>query len=321
MTLNDFSCVIVTYNRLNTLSFLLNDINNQTILPAELFIVNNGSAIFLDLFKFKYKITVIDNKLNSLTIGRNLGLKYVRTPFVFFLDDDIRLVPKNYFYGMLSDFNSKESCFGLQAYIKQEKPLIFRTLILRFFFLYSLEDSCIVKPSVNVTYPHSFKDSSILRCEWISGTNQLYRSSDLKKFSWDEKLFKYCDGEDLDFSYNLHVNHKELYLTFNYEIIHSESTLSRLDSEELIFMREVYGYYLFSKYFGTNLHKLMFSWSRVGKLFIAIFSLFRNFDLQSIKCLFYLIKAFAFVFSNRRDIKIGNLTRFNNKFNYDIQNL
>jgi glycosyltransferase involved in cell wall biosynthesis len=318
MLLADFSCVIVTYNREISLLTLLSDINQQSILPHEVIIVNNGNPIRIQEYVFKFKILQIQNLKNSLTIGRNLGLSKILTSFVFFLDDDIRITNINYFESMIYDFDSIDNCFGLQAFIKQDYSRTLRSAIHKLFFLYTLEDNCTVKPSINVTYPREHQTKKILNCQWLSGTNQLYKTKELKRFKWDEKLFKYCDGEDLDFTYNLFLNKKILCLTFNQEIIHSESTESRLESKELIYMREVYGFYFFSKYFQTNIAKLIYVWSRFGKLFICIYNLIRMRNMQSILNVINICKAFLFVFSNSRDIKVGNLSKFNKKFNYEI---
>jgi len=222
------SCVIVSYNRKNSLTLLLTDISNQEILPFEVIVVNNGNDITLDDFNLNLKI--INNSRNSLTSGRNLGFKNITGKYVFFLDDDIR-INKNYFKSMLSDFSSTKDCFGLQAHIKQDYSNSIRDVIFNLFSLYTLGNDCIVKPSVNVTYPIKHTVNDIIACEWISGTNQLYETSKLRDFKWDEKLTKYCDGEDLDFSYNLYLNNKKLFLTFNQSIIHDEVTSSRLNQK------------------------------------------------------------------------------------------
>ena len=308
-----FSCVIVTYNRKNSLTSLLNDISNQQILPLEVIVVNNGDDITLDNFNFPLKI--INNSRNSLTSGRNLGFKNVTGKYVFFLDDDIR-INKKYFKSMLVDFLTLKDCFGLQAHIKQDYSPSIRSVIFNFFSLYTLGNDCIVKASVNVTYPIKHTENDIIPCEWISGTNQLYETSRLKDFKWDEQMTKYCDGEDLDFSYNLFLNDKKLFLTFNQSIIHEEATTSRLDSKEIVYMREVYGLYIFYKYFDKIEHKTTFLWSRFGKLFISVINIFRGFKLHAFLEFKNLINALIFVFLNKRKIKSGNLDKFNKKFNY-----
>ena len=189
-----FSCIIVTYNRIKYLTSLLNDISKQDILPSEVIVVNNGNKLILDNFNFPIKI--INNPFNSLTSGRNLGLKNITEKFVFFLDDDIS-IDKNYFKSMINDFSSTNDCFGLQAHVKQKYSPSIRSVFFNFFSLYTLGNDCIVKPSVNVTYPIKHTGKDIIPCEWISGTNQLYETSRLKDFKWDEKLSKYCDGEIL----------------------------------------------------------------------------------------------------------------------------
>ena len=77
-----FSCVIVSYNRTKYLNLLLSDISKQKMLPNEVIIVNNGNEIIIDNFNLPVKI--IKNTKNSLTSGRNLGLKNVKNKYVFF---------------------------------------------------------------------------------------------------------------------------------------------------------------------------------------------------------------------------------------------
>jgi hypothetical protein len=83
-------------------------------------------------------------------------------------------------------------------------------------------------------------------------------------------------------------------------------------------MREVYGFYLFNKYFKFNKHKLVFAWSRFGKIAITLFNIIKIRNLQSLKELVNLFNALFFVFLNKNEIKNGDLSKFNKKFNYEI---
>lgn len=89
-----FSVVLVTYNRDKQLFNALKSIENQSYLPKEIILINNGvkkykKSDFQLTRLFKKKILIINNKKNLFqSAARNQGSYAAKEKFLCFLDDD-----------------------------------------------------------------------------------------------------------------------------------------------------------------------------------------------------------------------------------------
>lgn len=85
------SVIIPTYNRIESLGRLLNTINLQTFPPDEIVIVNDdvNTPITLNQFLSKIHIRIINNAKNmGPNRSRVIGLNYVTSDYILFVDDD-----------------------------------------------------------------------------------------------------------------------------------------------------------------------------------------------------------------------------------------
>ena len=89
------SVVIPLYNKALTIEKCLNSVNNQTVLPDELIIINDGSKD--DSLKIvknwiaintKIKCQIIDQLNHGVSYSRNKGVELSNSDFVAFLDAD-----------------------------------------------------------------------------------------------------------------------------------------------------------------------------------------------------------------------------------------
>lgn len=315
------STIIVTYNRVKDLNDCLNSILIQTSLPQEVLIVDNSnndeSESLIKKRKDEFKKNIIslrykkNEKENSLTVARNIGIENAIGEIILFLDDDV-VLDKNYLKEILKVYEKYSNALGVQGYIATEKVLKIRNLINKILFLYYLEkNECKILSSVSATYPCSL--NKIVSCQWLSGANHSYRRSVLEEFAYDEKLKKYSEGEDLEFSHRVFKKYPcSLYITPYAKLAHKTSPEGRLLRKELINMREVYGLYLFYKIFDRNLkNKFIYLWSRIGKLILNISRSAFKLSLLGIIENIYIFEAYIYCIKHIREIKKGNLEFFN----------
>ncbi len=317
----EFSVIIPTYNRTKDLSECLNSTPFQTVKPSEIVLVDNSfnnesEELFQnrkqDFEKNGIALKYIKNqKENSLTVARNLGIKAAKGDVVLFLDDDV-ILDKNYIKEVLKVYEKYPEALGVQGYINQGRFSIMRNLVNKFFFLYHLEkEGCRALPSISATYP--YKLNKIILCQWMSGANHSYKKEVFEEFQYDEKLKKYSEGEDLEMSHRVFKKYlNSLYITPYAELVHKTSPRGRELGEELITMREVYGLYTFYKVFNQSaIDKIIYLWSRFGKLVFnfsrSIFKLSSSGFTENI----FIIKAYLYCLKNLKQIKNGDLEFFN----------
>lgn len=316
------SAVIVTYKRPAELKNCLECLIEQTYPPSEIIVIDNASSInnlskeICELYSSNTVIKYILNKSNSLPAGRNLGVRNSLHEYILLVDDDVILDSK-YIEKLLKKLENQQDLIGIQGYIQQNSRSWVREAFHRFFCHYYLEkNNCRVQKSISTTYPSGL--SKDIECQWISGSNQLYRREVLELISWDEKLVRYADGEDLDHSYRVYnKNLGKLMISPDAVVYHNEGETGRTETNELTVMREVYGWYLCNKLFpSSHVAKIYFVWSRFGRFVFALLNILRYRNLASLACLGYLVRAYYFVWRNRFDFSCGNFESYNKRFNY-----
>jgi GT2 family glycosyltransferase len=315
------SIIIPTYNRTGDLSQCLDSIIMQSQLPGEVIIVDNGdndeakNLIENRNREFEERdvsLKYIKNEReNSLTVAKNIGVQNTTWEIIVFLDDDI-ILDKNYLKEILRIYQEYPAAVGVEGFIEQEELLKIRNTAYKIFFLYHLErNRCRTLPTGCVTYPYEL--DSIIPCQWLSGASS-YKKQILEEFKFDEKLKKYSDGEDLEFSYRVFKRYPgALYLTPYARLIHKTSPAGRIPNRELIYMREVYGLYLFYKFFNTKFqNKFIYVWSRVGRTVLTLARAIIKQPPGIMTELRYLMGAYYFSLRHIREIRRGELGFFNN---------
>lgn len=117
------SVVIVTRNRKGSLTRNLEALEASSYPITEVIIVDNGSDDGTqELVRKKFEnITFISNDKNAgAAAGRNIGAKKVKTPYIFFLDDDAYI-----------DKNTIKEC--VKIILKDKRIAIVQTLVLSSF--------------------------------------------------------------------------------------------------------------------------------------------------------------------------------------------
>ncbi len=316
------SAVVVTYRRPHELKLCLDILLQQTLPLLELIVVDNGAEYGDDARRVcetvagNIPVHYIVSPGNCLPAARNLGVSLCRGDYVALIDDDVRIAT-DYLATICRVFDQYPDAVGVQGYIDpgQRPPL--HEFLHRLFGLYHMEENrCRVLPTISTTYPAPL--TQVIPCEWISGSNQVYLREVLQAVTWDEKLLKYADGEDLDHSHRVHRCFPgRLFITPDARVIHDEGITGRTVKYELIVMREVYGWYLLHKLFPQSIRaKAAFLWSRIGRLIFAVgMGLTDRSSVERTEVRF-LLDAYLFVWRYHQAISVGNLDAFNSKFNY-----
>jgi GT2 family glycosyltransferase len=314
------SVVIPTYNRPHDLSACFDSLLTQTILPLEVAVVDNGtemaSKALVDEREKEFAdrgiaLRYVRNDRNSLTAARNVGSRLSSGDIVLFLDDDV-ILDRDYIQEIIRVYEMNPNALGVQGYMAHEEGRGMRDFFHRLFFWYHLErDRCRVLPSVSATYPLSL--GKVIECQWLSGANQSYRRGILEEFQYDERLLKYAEGEDLEFSYRVFKKYPgSLFITPFARLIHNTSMQGRALGRELVYMREVYGLYLFFKLFDPGLKsKLIYLWSRIGRLVLTLARAGLKRPPGISAELRYLLGAYYLCLRHLREVKGGDLEFFN----------
>lgn len=314
----NISIIIPTYKRLKDLNNCLNSIIVQSYLPAEVLAIDNGDDIKTEnlvknkegIFKRKGIILkyIKNEKENSLTVARNIGVENSTGELVSFLDDDI-ILTKDYCRETVKFFEENSKAIGMTGKtvsdLKSENKLKFfiAQILGRLFFLgFNEKNKWRVLPSLGVT---SSLEDKVINCQWISGAS-VYKRKIFKEFKYDEKLKKYSWGEDADFSYRVFKKYpKSLFFNPKVKYIHNLSTTARTSSKEISYMEEIYHLYLFYKIIPqTFLNKIIYIWGRLGRIIFKIVKL-------QIKEIFFSFKAYLICLKHLREIKNGDLDFFN----------
>ena len=330
-----YSVVIPTYGRPEHLKECLASINAQTVKPKDVLIIdNNGDAKSQKMVKkavasySAQKINFIYYKglLNSGAVARNYGASLVTSELVAFLDDDV-VVDSDYYENILDVFASDSQVVGVQgldrALVESFKDNVrgrlfghFWLALENFFESGSIyrDKNSILRPSLAVSHPIPDVDFCV-KSEWISTCAGVFKTSLFKVIEFPNIFVKYSWNEYVFFSYSIYKNKLgTMVYTSDAKYRNIPTDDGRMPLKELLYMAEVYDFYIFSKLFNRNVSdRLIYLKSRVGRL-IYYFSrmLFRkelNFSLVSNVC-----GAFYFAFSNRKEIRNGNFEAYNRKF-------
>ena len=316
------SVIIPTYDRVRDLCVCLDSIIAQTrLFPKEVLVIDNGTdtrtkgSVERRKREFEEKgiiLNYIKNDIeNSLTVAKNIGVRYSTGDIISFLDDDL-VLDGDYYAEIIKVYREVPNALGVEGYnqiVSGAKLRFLRRLECACHFPTSFleEDKCRVLPSLSVSYPHPHINK-IIPCEWLSGAST-YKREILEEIKPDENLKKYSWNEDLDLSYRIYKKYPDsLFMTPFAKYWHKKSKGGKLPKKELIRMAEVYDLYLFYKNIDQNpKNRLIYLWVRTGRtLFKLILWILRpsKSRLREIK---YTAEAFIYCMKHMEEIKEGNL--------------
>ncbi|MCT2401504.1 glycosyltransferase family 2 protein [Novosphingobium mangrovi (ex Huang et al. 2023)] len=119
----DITVVIPSYNHAHFLAAAIDSVLNQTLLPAEIIVVDDGSRDDPGAVVEKYpSVRLIRHENKGLAAARNTGLDAARTAFLVFLDADDQLKPEALETGfdLLSQNPEAVFCYGAYVIVTKE---------------------------------------------------------------------------------------------------------------------------------------------------------------------------------------------------------
>ena len=244
------SVIIPTYNRsddlkttLNFMTALLKEIKEILIIDQSKDDKTKKLVTSLKNSKIKYYYS----KIPSITIARNLGVKYASktSDFICFIDDDVNL-GNNYFQEILKVFRDNPGAKAVGALDNSSSgENIWNRFTQALFFLRrrTKDKAIIVSPYGNL-YPENL--NRLINAQWLPGVNMCYRKEVFKEQKFDENLLGYTVAEDIDFSYRLYQKYPtSLFITPFAKIEHRGSQLERTPTEKMAYVNQVDHFYFF----------------------------------------------------------------------------
>lgn len=302
----NYSIIVPTCNRKEDLVKLIDSILNQTVLPAEIIIIdqseNDDTRKYLE--GCKTHLLTMSNKINliyrhqtkkSLVVARNNGIDIASGEIVSFLDDDVVLF-KNYYEKVLDYFYNDKKTGGLSGNIILENKLHnwkdkFRKILNKVFLIDNFNGKMTVSGFGHPLHGFEGKNGRPMQVDMLSGCNMNYRKEFLMNDKFDEWFIGYSYREDAEFSYRI-SRKTVLKMISEAKLYHNYSRSNRMDIKNQKIMEVKNYYYFYRKHAKkTIISDLYFLYSLLGLLVIHFIELLCNFNDEKYKQLKGFLKA------------------------------
>ncbi len=275
MTKLRLTIIIPTLNRPDELRNCIQSILDQTLLPDELVVVDDGELPEVPLRREcearGMQLLYHRKTERGLTASRNVGISMATGDILFFLDDDVVLFP-DYVEQIRQAFDSPgREVTGVGGTIANLEP---RTLKHRLrhwldviFLVSGTREGRVLPSGFSVDYGSTGRNrEEIFDVDFLPGGVSAYRKELFAHFSFSEKYAGYGMGEDKDFSYRVSRRYR-LVVNPLARLYHYESPKMRFDrhreTREIVMGR----YHLFNDYVKHNVwHWLLFYYAVFGYL-------------------------------------------------------
>lgn len=295
MTNLNYSIIVPTCNRKTDLARLIDSILKQTLLPAEVIIIDQSDS---DDTK-KYVDSLANQGLSNINFiyicqdekssaaARNKGIDIARGQIVSFLDDDVVLF-EDYYEKILRYFNDNKKIGGLSGNIIIENESQRRKgkflKILQKLFLINNFDGTITASGFG--YPlHGFEKENDrpVRVEMLSGCNMNFRNELMKNNKFDEWFTGYSYREDAEISYRISQK-TVLKMIPEAKLYHNNSRSNRMDIQARKIMEIKNYYYIYKKHAKKRMmSNFLFLYSLLGLSIIYFKEYLCNLDAEKYK--------------------------------------
>lgn len=204
----EIAFVIATKDRPEDLENLLKSLVTQTLLPAQVIVVDGGARSVKNLLKDYSNLNIKYLRVlqPSLTRQRNAGVKAVdkNIPLIGFLDDDA-VLEKDSIENMIDFWSKVEKDVGGASFNFINHPPVHASSLKYSFISSKLDLYSNEKGKVSKSGFHTMigKVDKTIFTEWIFAGASVWRREVLKKYWFDEWFKGYSYLEDLDFSYRV----------------------------------------------------------------------------------------------------------------------
>jgi GT2 family glycosyltransferase len=269
--------VIATYNRPEDLVTTVQSLVEQTLLPAELCIVDSSPAaparerIAEMCAEVGLSLDYHHPAPRGLTVQRNVGIDRTQGDPVFFIDDDVWMAPDCH-EQVLREFERwGPELGGVRATpMRPARPSLGTRIYRRLFGIggWWPEASGKVRPGF---YAEGVSDSAgVRKLEYFNGWFMSFRREVFEHERFDEALSGYAYKEDIDFSYRV-SRRFVLVQTPAARCDHLKSPSARLNSHNLQRMNLANQFYLHRKLMPQDtFHKAALWWAWLGLFILNI---------------------------------------------------
>ena len=272
------SIIIPTRNRPRDLTDAIRTIFTQTVLPAEIVIVDQSETdesrqVVNRLYnqasecvRTTTRIVHIWNKtLAGLTIARNCGIDKATGDIVLFLDDDV-LLESEFLSELLGVYEQYPDVVGVSGVITNYTPprLLYR-LWASIFMRGPLHDDR--QPIYWAASCRHSRDA--VRVTRLGGGLMSFRAEAFRRVRFDENLRGVSDGEDVDFCIRLGPN-ATLFIAPAARLVHNQSPHGREQAHWL--GRHARGtVYLYKRHWSRGFwNHACIAWLNIGYVLVAI---------------------------------------------------
>lgn len=273
------SVIIPTKDREEELYKCLLSIANQSILPYEIIIVDDGRLPPAYLKKAEYLFARFNvnfvyykkkERLPSTARSKNLGAKLSIGDIIFYFDDDV-ILDRNYIEEILNVYKKYPKAAGVSGLIVNPKRKSKLLNYIKFFFGLASQKYGKISPAGYNESIELFPDK-ITQIDWMPTGCASYKRKIFLNFLFDEEYYKaYSLGEDLDLSYRISRKHL-LLVTPKAKLWHYPSKKSRLSPRQLGRMQIQNYFYFFKKNIPKSFKTvILFSFVILGSLVVGVF--------------------------------------------------
>ena len=269
--------IIATYNRPDDLERTVQSLVAQTVLPAELCIVD-ASPEAPSRARIEEICETAGLPLDyhhpapkGLTVQRNVGIDRSKGDPVFFIDDDVWMAPDCHEEVLAEYERWGPELGGVRATpVRPATPSLVTRIYRRIFGIggWWPEASGKVRPGF---YAEGVSDSAgVRKLEYFNGWFMSYRREVFEHERFDEALSGYGYKEDIDFSYRVSRRYV-LVQTPRARCDHLKSPSARLNSHNLQRMNLANQFYLHRKLMPQDgYHRLALWWAWLGLFILNI---------------------------------------------------
>ncbi len=267
------SCfIIATRNRPESLANTVRSLVEQTVLPAELCIVDSSEEAPTrdEIEKLctdaGLELDYVHPAPRGLTVQRNLGIDRTHGDPVFLIDDDIWMAPEVH-EEILAEYERWGPELGgvRGAPTRPQRPGKLTILWRRLFGMGGWWPEASGKMRASFYVEGVSTSAGVRRIEYLNGWFMSYRREVFEHERFDENLSGYAHNEDIDFSYRLVKRGYVLVQTPRAPIDHLKAQSDRLSSFEFGRMHVANQFYLHRKNMPqTSKYKAALWWALLG---------------------------------------------------------
>lgn len=272
--------IIPTYNRPRELAACLRSLLAQQVKPDEIIVVDDGALSGFPLQReaeaLGIRCVYHRKQTPGLTASRNAGVALARGGIIFFLDDDVELLP-DYLAEILrvfADYRGRD-LGGVGGLIANPKPLTrarrLRAFYDRLFLIAGSREGKILPSGFCTDYGKTpFPLQGLTEVDFLAGGVSAYKREVFAEFAFSEAYRGYGLGEDKDFSCRVGRKYK-LLVNPAARLYHYESARMRYDMVEHGRQAVLSRYYFFKTYCRKGWWSwLFFAYALVGYLLIRL---------------------------------------------------